>query len=69
MPADRAVLEASDLQPALASQSGLDWPNFFLARVLTGFGPFVAVYGSTSPANIGRALPSDLSSPSRALPD
>jgi MFS family permease len=44
MPADHAVLEAHDVQPALASQSGLDWLNFFLAGVLTGFGPFVAVY-------------------------
>jgi len=30
--------------PSPASQRGLDWFNFFVANVQTGFGPFVAVY-------------------------
>ena len=30
--------------PASQSLRGLDWFNFFLAGVLTGFGPFVALY-------------------------
>ena len=33
-----------DVGPPLASLHGLDWLNFFLAALLTGFGPFVAVY-------------------------
>jgi MFS family permease len=32
------------LQPSRRSQRGLDWFVFFVATVLTGFGPFVAVY-------------------------
>jgi predicted MFS family arabinose efflux permease len=32
------------VQPSGRSQHGLDWFVFFVATVLTGFGPFVAVY-------------------------
>src|SRR5258708_4072922 len=32
---------------AKRSQIGLDWLNFFIADVQTGFGPFVAVYLAT----------------------
>ena len=35
---------AQDLGAPLASLHALDWLNFFLAALLTGFGPFVAVY-------------------------
>jgi MFS family permease len=31
-------------QPSTRSQRGLDWLNFFIADVQTGFGPFVALY-------------------------
>jgi MFS family permease len=34
----------ADVSPANASLRGLDWVNFFLAGVLAGFGPYVAVY-------------------------
>ncbi|NPD69808.1 MFS transporter (plasmid) [Lichenicola cladoniae] len=30
--------------PSTQSQRGLDWLNFFIADVQTGFGPFIAVY-------------------------
>ncbi len=45
--------------PSLASLHGLDWLNFFLAALLTGFGPFVAVYLADrgwTPASIGFVL-------------
>src|ERR1700757_717739 len=46
--------------PASArSRRGLDWMNFFIADVQTGFGSFVAVYLAQlnwSPAQIGVAL-------------
>ena len=35
---------AVDLSPSMMSLHGLDWVNFFLAGVLAGFGPYVAVY-------------------------
>jgi len=35
---------AQEASPALASVHALDWVNFFLAALLTGFGPFVAVH-------------------------
>jgi MFS family permease len=35
---------AEDAGASLASAHALDWLNFFLAALLTGFGPFVAVY-------------------------
>src|SRR5580658_10453895 len=39
------VLHGPAESPASAqSLRGLDWFNFFLAGVLTGFGPFVALY-------------------------
>lgn len=34
----------ADVAPAATSLRGLDWVNFFLAGVLAGFGPYVAVY-------------------------
>jgi MFS family permease len=39
-----ASRNAQDVGAPLASQHALDWLNFFLAALLTGFGPFVAVY-------------------------
>jgi MFS family permease len=36
--------ETDDARPSQRSQLGLDWLNFFIADVQTGFGPFVAVY-------------------------
>lgn len=36
--------EADDIRPSSRSQRGLDWLNFFIADVQTGFGPFVALY-------------------------
>jgi MFS family permease len=39
-----ASRSAQDVGAPLASQHALDWLNFFLAALLTGFGPFVAVY-------------------------
>jgi hypothetical protein len=46
--------------PASAqSRHGLDWMNFFIADVQTGFGSFVAFYLAQlgwSPAHIGLAL-------------
>src|SRR5690242_13129906 len=55
-------IRSGDTQEAtapLASLHGLDWLNFFLAALLTGFGPFVAVYLADrgwSPASIGFVL-------------
>jgi MFS family permease len=39
-----ASRSARDVGAPLASAHALDWLNFFLAALLTGFGPFVAVY-------------------------
>ena len=36
--------KADEARPSKRSQSGLDWLNFFIADVQTGFVPFVAVY-------------------------
>jgi MFS family permease len=47
------------MQPSRRSQRSLDWLNFFVADVQTGFGPFVAVYLTTqawSEVQIGFAL-------------
>ena len=33
--------------PATSSRAGLDWLNFFIANVQTGFGPFISVYLTT----------------------
>ena len=40
----RLTSTAADLSPSPASLYGLDGINFFLAGVLAGFGPYVAVY-------------------------
>jgi MFS family permease len=40
----RLTSTAADLSPSTASLHGLDGVNFFLAGVLAGFGPYVAVY-------------------------
>src|SRR5215470_8612157 len=40
----RLTSAAADLSPATASLHGLDAVNFFLAGILAGFGPYVAVY-------------------------
>jgi MFS family permease len=34
----------ANISPATASLRALDWVNFFLAGILAGFGPYVAVY-------------------------
>ena len=50
---------AQDIGAPLASLQALDWLNFFLAALLTGFGPFVAVYLADrgwSPESIGFVL-------------
>ena len=38
-----ASSDALDISPSDASLTGLDWLNFFLAGMQSGFGPFVAV--------------------------
>lgn len=46
-------------RPGPLGQSGLDWHNFFVANVQTGFGPFIAVYLSAqawTQGQIGAAL-------------
>ena len=44
-PATMPLTPASaDVSPTTASLHGLDGVNFFLAGVLAGFGPYVAVY-------------------------
>jgi MFS family permease len=51
--------DTQEASPPLASLHGLDWLNFFLAALLTGFGPFVAVYLADrgwTPASIGFVL-------------
>jgi len=53
------VSEAAGDQQARRGQAGLDWHNFFVANVQTGFGPFIAVYLSTeawTQGSIGLAL-------------
>lgn len=45
--------------PGQYGQAGLDWHNFFVSNVQTGFGPFIAVYLSTeawTQGQIGTAL-------------
>jgi MFS family permease len=52
-------LNAQDARPPLESLHALDWLNFFLAALLMGFGPFVAVHLAESgwaPASIGLVL-------------
>ena len=51
--------DTQEAAPPAASLHGLDWLNFFLAALLTGFGPFVAVYLADrgwTPASIGFVL-------------
>src|SRR5262249_62151892 len=40
----RPTSAAADFSPTTASLHGLDALNFFLAAILAGFGPYVAVY-------------------------
>src|SRR6516225_5456776 len=50
---------ALDISPSDTSLSGLDWLNFFLAGMQSGFGPFVAVLlavGGWNQENIGFVL-------------
>src|SRR5690348_7409614 len=50
---------AEDATPSKRSQHGLDWLNYFIADVQTGFGPFIAVYLAAqgwSQGNIGWLL-------------
>src|SRR6516165_6853117 len=50
---------ALDISPSDTSLSGLDWLNFCLAGMQSGFGPFVAVLlavGGWSQENIGFVL-------------
>jgi MFS family permease len=42
--ADRMLFGSAENHALQQSLRGLDWLNFFLAGVLTGFGPFVALY-------------------------
>ena len=54
----RSLASRDDAQPA-DSLKALDWLNFFLAALLVGFGPFVAVHLAESgwaPASIGAIL-------------
>jgi MFS family permease len=41
---DRTVFGLAETSASEQSLRGLDWFNFFLSGVLTGFGPFVALY-------------------------
>jgi MFS family permease len=52
-------LNAQKAAPSIASLHALDWVNFFVAALLMGFGPFVAVHlanRSWSPESIGLVL-------------
>jgi MFS family permease len=54
----RSLTSRADAQPA-DNLKALDWLNFFLAALLVGFGPFVAVHLAESgwaPASIGAIL-------------
>ena len=42
--ADPMLFGSAEDYASQQSLRGLDWLNFFLAGVLTGFGPFVALY-------------------------
>lgn len=42
--ADPILLNSAESRVSEQSLRGLDWLNFFLAGLLTGFGPFVALY-------------------------
>jgi len=52
-------LDMQDSRSSLESQRALDWLNFFLAALLIGFGPFVAIHLAEQgwpPASVGVAL-------------
>src|SRR5262249_26705934 len=44
--AKEAAVESAPV-PSASSRAGLDWLNFFIANVQTGFGPFISVYLTT----------------------
>lgn len=44
---DGVVERARVPAPSTSSGAGLDWLNFFIANVQTGFGPFISVYLTT----------------------
>src|ERR1700758_3694145 len=53
------ALNSQDAELPVDSLKALDWLNFFLAALLMGFGPFVAVHLAESgwaPASIGAIL-------------
>ncbi len=53
------LLTSRDAAPPIDSLKALDWLNFFLAALLVGFGPFVAVHLAESgwaPASVGGIL-------------
>src|SRR6478672_1694408 len=53
------ALNSQDAELPVDSLKALDWLNFFLAALLMGFGPFVAVHlaeNGWSPASIGAVL-------------
>ena len=52
-------MDGAQVNGRAAGQRGLDWHNFFVANVQTGFGPFIAVYLSAqawTQGQIGAAL-------------
>lgn len=52
-------LGTQNVRSSIESQHALDWLNFFLAALLTGFGPFIAIHLAEqgwAPASIGVAL-------------
>jgi MFS family permease len=54
-----ASLNTADADSSFESLRALDWLNFFLAALLAGFGPFVAVYLTErgwAPADVGFVL-------------
>jgi MFS family permease len=54
-----ASFNTADTDSSLESLRALDWLNFFLAALLAGFGPFVAVYLAErgwAPADVGFVL-------------
>src|SRR5438552_11406660 len=56
---DLMVFDAATAVPSHQSLRNLDWLNFLLAGILTGFGPFVAIYLSSrhwTPGDIGLIL-------------
>ena len=65
----RSLTSRDEAQPA-DSLKALDWLNFFLAALLVGFGPFVAVHLAESgwaPASVGANEPLFLTSDNKRL--